>query len=1036
MPDQIGRLTSALSDRYTILRELGQGGMATVYLAEDRKHGRKVAIKVLKPDLASALGPERFLREIEISAGLDHPHILPLYDSGEADGFLFFVMPYVEGESLRDRLDREKQLPLEDALKIAREVADALSYAHSHDVVHRDIKPANIMLTDGHARVADFGIARAVRAAGGERLTGTGMSVGTPLYMSPEQAAGSEDVDGRSDLYSLGCVLFECLAGRTPFTGPLEGVVRQHLANEPPNITTLRPAVPAGVAAALMRALAKTPADRFSPAAQFAEALRAAATPAPPAAPTSPPATSPGLAAGAFGVAGVVVLGVVYLLVLQLELPMWVFGAAMVLLLIGLPLVITTAVVERGRRVGEEPRQGWARLFSWRRTLGGGGLAFTALALVTAILVSAGAVGVGPAATLITAGEMGNRERLILADFQNRTSDPTHGTTVTELMRIGLSQSTAISTMDPLQLARTLQLMRRDVSEGVTEEVALAAAEREGLKGIITGEVSAVGSRLAVSARLVTTQGEVLLAETEQAASADELVDAVDRLSNRMRERFGESLAHIRAGAPLERVTTGSTRAMRVFTQGLEADNQGDQTRALELLEEAVAEDTMFAMAYRKIAIILSNEGEQRARSVTAAEKAYEFRDRLTERERYLVTAAYHSVVTGNRDQTIAAYRNVLDLYPDDTYALNNLGVIYTQLRDFPRAADFYGQALAVDPTLRIYYSNLSGSLSRQKLWDSAAVIAELFQERFPTNPEVKMAFIFNAAFRKQYDSAQALIPGLLADQRGTVFWEAIAFEWWGHLYALQGEIESARERWDRAFELSMDRGVRGTYLLRMSRRAVVERLLLDDPTGAQRLLDDALALFPLEELAPLDRPYPNLAFAYAACGDAEKAKELLAEFQAAPEADHAEAAEHWAEAAQGAIALDEDRPQDALAAFRRFDDGIACPTCAYPWLARAYEQLGQEDSVRVNYQRFVDLPSDAVWYDAGHLAFAYFRLGEIYEGRGEAEAAAGYYRQFLSLWHDADPVFQPWIERARSALGRLTEQSGQGGSSVGDDGR
>jgi len=1021
MPDQLGRLTAALSDRYTILRELGQGGMATVYLAEDRKHGRKVAIKVLKPELASALGPERFLREIEISAGLDHPHILPLYDSGEADGFLFFVMPYVEGESLRERLDREKQLPLEDALRIAGEVADALSYAHSHDVVHRDIKPANILLTDGHARVADFGIARAVRAAGGERLTGTGMSIGTPLYMSPEQAAGSEDVDGRSDLYSLGCVLFECLAGRTPFTGPLESVVRQHLANEPPNITTLRPAVPASVAAALMRALAKTPADRFSPAGQFAEALRSGAPSPSPALPSAP-SVSPGFAAGTFGVAGVIVLGVVYLLVLQIGLPMWVFGAAVALLLVGLPLVVTTAVVERGRRLGGQGGQGWARLFSWRRILGGGGLAFGALAVVTVVLAWAGAVGVGPAATLITAGEMGNRERLILADFENRTSEPTHGTTVTELMRIGLSRSTAISTMDPLQLGRTLQLMRRDVSQGVTEEVALAAAEREGLKGIITGEVSEVGSRLTVSARLVTTQGQVLLAETEQAANADGLVDAVDRLSSRMRERFGESLSHIRAGAPLERVTTGSTRAMRLFTQGMEAWNQGDQTRALELLDEAVAEDTMFAMAYRKIAIILNNEGEQRARAVGAAEKAFQFRDRLTERERYLVTAAYHSVVTGNRDQVIAAYRNVLDLYPDDTYALNNLGVIYTELRDFDRASDLYGQALAVDPTSRLYYSNLSGSLSQQKRFDSAAVIAELFQERFPMNPEVKLAFVLNAAYQKNYDSAQVLIPALLADQRGTVFWEAIAYEWWGHLDALQGEIGSARDRWARAFELSMDRGVRGTYLLRMSRRAVVERLLLDDPAGAQRLLDDALARFPLGELRPLDRPYDHLAFAYAACGNPERAKALLAEFEATPEADHAKEAEQWAEGARGVIALDEDRAEDALAAFRRFDDGNACATCAYPWLARAYERLGREDSVRVNYERFVDLPSDALWYDAGYLAPAYLRLGEIYEGRGEADVAADYYRRFLSIWHDADPVFQPWIDHARSALDRLTE--------------
>jgi serine/threonine-protein kinase len=275
-------LITALSGRYRIERELGQGGMATVYLAEDLKHHRKVALKVLRPELAATLGPERFLREIETTAGLRHPHILPLFDSGEVrvEGqapFLYYVMPYVEGESLRERLDREKQLPIEDALQIAREVADALSYAHGHQIIHRDIKPENILLESGHAVVADFGIARAVSAAGGDRLTETGLAVGTVRYMSPEQAAGDKDLDGRSDLYALGCVLYEMLAGQPPFTGPtVESIVHQHITATPPPITQLRPAVPAEVAAALQRALAKTPADRFNPVAQFASALRPA----------------------------------------------------------------------------------------------------------------------------------------------------------------------------------------------------------------------------------------------------------------------------------------------------------------------------------------------------------------------------------------------------------------------------------------------------------------------------------------------------------------------------------------------------------------------------------------------------------------------------------------------------------------------------------------------------------------------------------------------------------------------------------------
>jgi serine/threonine-protein kinase len=258
--DELERLGAALGHRYRLERELGRGGMARVYLANDLRHDRPVALKVLKPELAHALGPERFLREVKITARLNHPHILPLLDSGEAQGFLYYVMPYVEGESLRDRLEHEKQLPLDDALLIAREVADALSYAHSHDVVHRDIKPENILLESGHAVVADFGIARAITAAGGEKLTETGLAIGTPAYMSPEQAAGETTLDGRSDLYSLGCVLYEMLAGEPPFTGPtVESIVRQHLAAEPPSITVIRPAVPGWVASALSRALAKTP---------------------------------------------------------------------------------------------------------------------------------------------------------------------------------------------------------------------------------------------------------------------------------------------------------------------------------------------------------------------------------------------------------------------------------------------------------------------------------------------------------------------------------------------------------------------------------------------------------------------------------------------------------------------------------------------------------------------------------------------------------------------------------------------------------
>ncbi len=277
-------VSAALADRYAIDRVLGRGGMATVYVAEDLRHSRQVAIKVLRPDVAAAIGAERFLREITIAARLTHPHVLPLIDSGQAAGSLYYVMPYVRGETLRQRLVREQRLPLKDALGIARELGAGLDYAHREGFVHRDVKPENVLLADGHAIIADFGIARAICQAGGEHVTEVGLAIGTPEYMSPEQAAGDRELDGRCDVYALACVVYEMLAGEPPFSGgSARAVVAKHLSEPPPPLRARRPDAPAGVEQALARALAKDPADRFASVAEFATALeetRPAAAPA------------------------------------------------------------------------------------------------------------------------------------------------------------------------------------------------------------------------------------------------------------------------------------------------------------------------------------------------------------------------------------------------------------------------------------------------------------------------------------------------------------------------------------------------------------------------------------------------------------------------------------------------------------------------------------------------------------------------------------------------------------------------------------
>jgi serine/threonine protein kinase len=280
VPSQLERLQAAFAGQYDIERELGAGGMATVYLARDPKHDRRVAVKVLRPELAAALGPDRFPREIRIVAQLQHPHVLPLHDSGETDGFLYYVMPFVDGESLRTKLDRDGQLPIQDAVRILREVVDALAYAHGHGILHRDIKPDNVMLSGRHAMVMDFGVAKAVSDAGGEKLTTVGVAVGTPQYMSPEQATGEAHLDHRSDIYSIGLLGYELLTGKAPFTGKTaQAILSAQVLEAAPEITGIRPSVPKSLADLLARCLQKNPADRWQSAEEILKHLEGIGTP-------------------------------------------------------------------------------------------------------------------------------------------------------------------------------------------------------------------------------------------------------------------------------------------------------------------------------------------------------------------------------------------------------------------------------------------------------------------------------------------------------------------------------------------------------------------------------------------------------------------------------------------------------------------------------------------------------------------------------------------------------------------------------------
>jgi tRNA A-37 threonylcarbamoyl transferase component Bud32 len=411
LPEFPERLRAALADRYTVEREIGSGGMATVYLAEDVKHHRKVAVKVLRPDLAAALGADRFLREIEIAAQLEHPHILTLIDSGEADGFLFYIMPYVQGESLRARLAREGELPISEAARILREVVDALAHAHASGLVHRDIKPDNVLLSGQHAVVTDFGVAKAVsEATGRQQLTTAGVALGTPAYMSPEQAAADPNVDHRADVYAVGALAYELLTGRPPFVGDTpQQVLAAHVTDTPDPVTRYRDTVPPGMADLVMRCLAKKPADRWQRIEELLPQLDSFTTPSGGITPTD---TRPvhgtagmGLASalrsagsgrivrvlGFYLLASTVALGAVSLMITQMGLPGWFLPAGIALLLIGLPIIVATAALQSGQAQGttghvaaavSQPAAPWRashRWFTWQRAIAGGVLAFVGL---------------------------------------------------------------------------------------------------------------------------------------------------------------------------------------------------------------------------------------------------------------------------------------------------------------------------------------------------------------------------------------------------------------------------------------------------------------------------------------------------------------------------------------------------------------------------------------------------------------------------------------------------------------------------------
>jgi tetratricopeptide (TPR) repeat protein len=740
MPDLLDRLKTALANRYRVDREIGRGGMATVYLAEDLKHHRPVALKVLRPELAAVLGPDRFLREIEVASKLTHPHILPVYDSGQTGGradesaepsaighrlsaeFLYYVMPYVEGESLRDRLTREKQLPLDDALQISREVADALSYAHSHGVIHRDIKPENILLESGHAVVADFGIARAIDQAGGDRITGTGVALGTPAYMSPEQAAGSKDLDGRSDLYSLGCVLYEMLAGEPPFTGPTAlAILAKRLSEPVPRLSVTREAVPTSVEAALVKLLARAPADRFTTAQQFAAALPALGQPQSGAA---VPRTRRHLTAPIFMVITVFVVGAI---------------------------VIAGGV----------------------RLLSSSGIEFAA------------------------------RDWIVVAEFDNQTGDSVFEGSLGSALTVGLQQSRYVNVLPRSRIADALAQMQRPDTTRLDETVGDEVALRTNARVLVVPTISRIESTYLLTIRIVDPQtGDDLLTRSARARGKDEVLGALDGLARRLRRDLGESRRAVsQNGVRLDHATTPSLEALRAWTEGSAYWNTGHMGEAAERYRYALSLDSNFAMAHQALAKYHAWRARKDSSEVHFA-KALSQLDRVTQRERLLIQAALYSA-RGNWDAAIRAHETYVERYPDDVGELYSLGTTYMLASRHQDAIRTLQRVVGIDSTHVNAYINLATTYARMDSFAAAVLYyrrAFALRSGYRLSGNLNHEFGFLFVRLGQLDSAEATFTAMLS---GSADQESSGRRSMGLLRMYQGRYTEARSHLERAVFLN-----------------------------------------------------------------------------------------------------------------------------------------------------------------------------------------------------------------------------------------
>ena len=1025
--------------QYRIIEQLGAGGMGIVYKAHDTRLDRTVALKFLPPHLNSdETSKKRFIQEARAASALDHANICTIHDIDEdEDGKLYIVMSYYDGQTLKYVLD-EGPVSVENAVLFGSQIAAGLARAHEAGIVHRDMKPANIMVTErGEIKILDFGIAK---LSEGIDLTKTGSTVGTAAYMSPEQAKG-ESVDRRSDIWSVGVLLYEMITGKQPFDGSYEAALIYGIVNATHDPIDVE--MPDGLSELIDRCLSKDPKNRFDSSVELSEALGAftSSSSSGITVVTEPAAVTPAVAEraaeaddtdpsgikdlvkqksvikvlGLFSIVSVVVLGVVYAGMIEFGLPDWVFPTGVVLMILGLPVILF------GARNDASASGAWLTL---RKAVQGGILSLVLFALFSTGYMVMRAAGIGPAASLQSSGALEENAKLLIADFENKTTVERLGESVTEALRIDLSQSNVIKLMDKSELISVLGRMNLPADAKLDIDTAMEIAAREGAEAVIAGEISSLGAGFIVSARLIAAHnGEELVALRENASDDSEIIGAVDRLSARLREEIGESIKEIRSNEDLDHVTTSSLDALRLYSEAITLELVGDVQGSIDALEQAVAIDPTFAMAYRKLGVVYSNSSEP-ALSTQAATRAFELREGLPDRERGLAAAFYYSYVDVDLDRAIEEYENVLAKYPDEGAALNNVSIIYNYRGQHELAETRLRRALDIG-IYTVYFNNQLAALGALGKTEAADSVMARFKVVHPNHLFTPTLDALTQLDRSSYERADSILDNRipLSDPD----WEQFTLRTAANIKAMRGLMGDAELRLARAEDLMVEDQDSLAVFMTLLEGVVLQLDILEDTNTAESLLSQATTRYPVSSFEALDRPYDLLIGLYARLGDVSRARELLIEFhRLVPTGLRKQAllsnAQYFGEAE---LAAAEGDAEAAAILYDGFGAETGCVYCFSFRKAATHELAGHTDEAIAYYETASTMYFGTDFTNSAPLKpLAFLRLAEIYSERGETDNAIESYSKFAELWKNADTELQDQVRYAHNRIDQLLKQA------------